>query len=32
MIFGDSDIKLDERLRDAVACTALIEVLTIPKT
>jgi hypothetical protein len=32
MIFGDSDIKLEERLRNAVACTALIEVLTIPKT
>ncbi len=31
MIFGDSDIKLEERLRSAVSCTALAEVLTIPK-
>jgi CRP-like cAMP-binding protein len=32
MIFGDKDIKLEERSRNAVTCTAHVEVLTIPKT
>lgn len=31
MIFGEKDLKNEERSRNAVACTAHVKVLTIPK-